>query len=692
MVTSANPTDHVNSVSFSLAEDLNGRAQPVEVGFGGYRYPGEVIVAAKWRPEYGEKLSGVSMFRMILLQSSNGPSSTEIADRRICVAIQAAQKPGGRRIRESGATYKLDKLGGSAVDSRWSAEADIRALRAVQENFVSASDPELSRFFTELVDYESEINESLASDSRDLWKSGTMVTSRLREGSAINPAQVFLLDSPESWLEVAAAHVVDSSRIAEHEDSAAAIFEDFRRGRLNRAKEQLRLVCGLRLEEATPLEGIRALLDGSDGEISGVELAELLIHELVFPPVIATFWVVAYALGNDSEIELMLADGGRQFVSSDNVSDREYNDFMFDQIVALSANKSNEWDAVLPFLQLITPYADSTRFGGGRISDASEFELQFAAVAERVRQTTPVMLSLEVAAGAVDRPLTRNAQRLIQVLSADSWLEYVSRARVVFGSVAALRDALAQAALHWTTVEVAPEIERAIYYLDQVEFGRVDHALAIERQLLRSRFELGSLVANPLSWLSLRDEFERWRFEYRRAYLEDHALKLENNRTVLTKIERANKRVRQVGLLEGVEVIRPTEDDYDDQLSERWFEAIQSFGVCVNEGSEIRLVDEPVCPDCHGRLGQSTNHTDILDMISEIDRIFGGYRDRLTVVASDLVLKSPNPDRLQGLFRLNSAGDLSDLANVLDDKVISFLNELFGKSSENADDWTSPHS
>ena len=27
------------------------------------------------------------------------------------------------------------------------------------------------------------------------------------------------------------------------------------------------------------------------------------------------------------------------------------------------------------------------------------------------------------------------------------------------------------------------------------------------------------------------------------------------------------------------------------------------------------------------------------------------------------------------------AGDLFDLANILDDKVISFLNELFGKSS-----------
>ena len=58
-------------------------------------------------------------------------------------------------------------------------------------------------------------------------------------------------------------------------------------------------------------------------------------------------------------------------------------------------------------------------------------------------------------------------------------------------------------------------------------------------------------------------------------------------------------------------------------------------------------------------------------------------------------MNSPETDKLVSLFRLNSIGDLSNLANVLDDKVISFLNELFGKPSEssgNIDDWTSHHS
>ncbi len=82
-------------------------------------------------------------------------------------------------------------------------------------------------------------------------------------------------------------------------------------------------------------------------------------------------------------------------------------------------------------------------------------------------------------------------------------------------------------------------------------------------------------------------------------------------------------------------------------------------------------------------------------MISEIERLFSGYRDRLATIVSKLVLDSPDTDKLVSLFRLNSSGDLSDLANVLDDKVISFLNNLFGKpgnTSGSNEDWASPHS
>ncbi|MCZ6538661.1 MAG: hypothetical protein O6922_02390 [Chloroflexi bacterium] len=118
------------------------------------------------------------------------------------------------------------------------------------------------------------------------------------------------------------------------------------------------------------------------------------------------------------------------------------------------------------------------------------------------------------------------------MLSVESWPQYVAAAREEFGSVGALGAALIDAAHQWAAVEYVADIERTVYYLDQVEFGRVDHALAVEHRVLRSRFDLRVLVESPQRWRALRDEFERWRQEYRKAYLEDHSLRQERDRAL----------------------------------------------------------------------------------------------------------------------------------------------------------------
>jgi hypothetical protein len=683
-------------VPFSFAEDLFGTAQPVGVQLGGFKYPGEVIVAAKWEPRLGEPLAGVSMFRVVLLQSSTGPDSNELVDKRICVAVQADSAQGGTGrddtsgLAEARSIYNVADAGahnGNGTDTveKSDAEADVLSLREVRKNYVTANDPELNRLVSALVEHETKVNGSLIGNSHELWKSGEIVVSSKLDAEGIEARQIFLLSEPESWIEVVAIALLTKSNLFPTGVTSTEIFDELRLGRVKSAKEKLRLICGLYLSEPTPIDTMSVMLDSLGRRtdpvlsriISGEELTDLLIHKLMYPPEIALLWVIAAALEFGAEIELERQSGERQYVSGEYIFEFQFKDVSFERISVLRADKSDNWDAVLPFLQLVSPHTFSTRYGGGRESDAQDFTLQLASVHDRIRQALPIMQSLEVATGSIDRPLTRNSTTLLNALGASSWQEYVSQARNVFGSVAALRKMLSDAALHWATVESAPEIERAIYYLDQAEFGRIDHVLAVERQLLRSRFDLQFLIEAPTNWLSIRDEFERWRQDYRRAYLEDHAEKQEYNLLIAQKIEQASERVEQIELLSRIDAIRI---ESEVSPAELWSETIMTFTVCDFDGSEILLIDEPVCVECRGRLGQPTNHTDVTDMISEIDRIFLGYRDRLASVVSAQVLDSNNSDKLQSLFRLNSAGDLSDLANVLDDKVISFLNELFGKT------------
>ena len=632
------------------------------------------------------------MFRFVLLISSDGPSASEINDPRICVAVQASQNFKSNVVREHPTAYLVDTLGVPGKKLKPSFEADIRAIREVRENYAVIADYGLNKLSSALVEYESEINESLASESHSMWKSGQVISVSTTSNSESSANQIFVLDTPQSWIDIAAASMLTPTVSSSLEVTSETIYEELKLGHLKNAKDQLRQLCRIRLGEPLVTERIEALFEPDDEELVRLKFAALLLHDLGYPPDIAALWLIAFALEYDADIETINKSGYGAYISSDNIADLALTDISFSRFTAVQREKSTEWNAVLPFLKLIVPHANETRFGGGRATDAEEFDIQLQAVAKRIRTAYPVMQSLEIAAVAIDRPLTSNDQRLIKVLGTFSWLDFVVQARQVFGSVPALRSALSAAALRWAAIDSAPEIEHTIYYLDRVEFGRIDHSLAIERQLLRSRFDLKTVIESPSQWWSIQDDFQRWRQDYRRAYLEDHAQKQEQNKQLQQKISSTTKQVEQIELFEQIGAIRLGDMN---ELPKLWDETIRPLMVCEYGGAEIRLIDGPVCPECRGRLGQPPNHVDIADMISEIERLFIGYRDRLAAVVSNLVLNSPDTDKLVSLFRLNSAGDLSDLANVLDDKVISFLNNLFGKPGDTSgsnEDWASPHS
>ena len=730
MVASTHPSGHsIAHAPFSFADDQLDRAQPVRVTLSGFEHPGEVIVAGRWRAEFGRPLSGVSMFRLVLLDSTGAPTPDEIMDDRICVA---APRVSGDRIGETKATYfvRASERGPDGQNGRSPripdgtrlSATDFRILREVRRSYITSNDPGLGRLASALATYESQVNASVAADLHEMWKSGVIVTSRQRAesqaGPGIQPDELFLLGDPESWIESVAAALGVSVIPGTSSDQAAPgqIYNELQTGRLAAAREHLRELCRIRIDEPTPVDRIDVCIRRGGGEVSGDGLVQLLVHELRYPPAIASLWLVSYALDRGAELVLCEAGGPegagqggtgarreplREYLSGNTISEFDFDVDLIARIENLRSEKSDAWDAVLPFLKLIAPQANFTAFGGGRDSDATEFELQLATLHSRMQQASPAMFQLEIAVGATDRPLTRNATRLNDLLSVVSWREYVAMAREKFGSVGVLKAALIDAAHQWAAVEYAPDIERTVCYLDQVEFGRIDHALAVEHRGLRSRFDLPALIESPHRWRALRDEFERWRQEYRKAYLEDHSQRQARDRILRDQIERTTRRVLQIDQFERINVLRDglrggphdglPEGSLDD-IPARWNRVAGPFQVCDRDGSDIQLIDGPACPGCQGRLGQAANHADVVELITEVDRAFERYRDHLAVVVSDLVLNSETSDRLQKLFRLNSAGDLSDLANVLDDKVISFLNELFGNASGNLDDWTLPHS
>jgi hypothetical protein len=125
-------------VPFSFAKDLIGRPQPVIAMIGGFDYPGEVVVADTWQSEFGEQLSGVTMFRLVLLQSQLSPSPREISDTRIIVAVQASDPTKLNRIGESRSNYIIES---QSAETEQNTETEIRSIREVRASYAAVPDP-----------------------------------------------------------------------------------------------------------------------------------------------------------------------------------------------------------------------------------------------------------------------------------------------------------------------------------------------------------------------------------------------------------------------------------------------------------------------------------------------------------------------------------------------------------------------
>ena len=67
---------------------------------------------------------------------------------------------------------------------------------------------------------------------------------------------------------------------------------------------------------------------------------------------------------------------------------------------------------------------------------------------------------------------------------------------------------------------------------------------------------MATLIESPHRWRALRDEFERWRQVYRKAYLQDHASRQGRARELRGRIERTARRVVQLDRFERIEALR----------------------------------------------------------------------------------------------------------------------------------------
>ena len=138
-------------------------------------------------------------------------------------------------------------------------------------------------------------------------------------------------------------------------------------------------------------------------------------------------------------------------------------------------------------------------------------------------------------------------------------------------------------------------------------------------------------------------------------------------------MERAEQQLAAVERLGQIPELGPPPDP---SLRDRWQQLSEAVTACPAREEEIALADHPWCTSCGARLGVQFTYDDVEEVIAEIERLLAGYNERLSSAAVRDILAGRRREEVEKVLAIVAAGDISALAGVLDDDVVSFLSEF----------------
>lgn len=653
-------TSYSPEIQIRFDSEFFRQVQHVTVSVHGFDYPGEVIVAPQWDPQFGTALSGISMFRLVLLTAYSAEINSSSLASGVGVAVPGINAPYARESTEVSYLSHTDRI-----------DQQLTTLRETRSEYSAGVQQFDSVLLSAISKSESQLNEAMAQRHLEGWRTGFILTSD-NESTTANAARMFVTNEPAAWVEYAI------SKFSPHRITGTAeIFlhasNQINDGKVDRALPGLVAASGIFHGDPTPLDHLNELLERSVESVSAEEIRTLLLREFSFPPLVANVWLAAWICTQELEVRLDSSVNGSKVVSRHTLPRLPEQFSLIGDAKAVTRSPSASWDGSLEWLRVIWPNAVGSNFGGGRPSDFSEFELQVESHRNRLSVCSSSMFGLEFAAGATERPLTRIHGPLQKVLDHDKWAEFIDAAIQEFKTVDAFRKAMEQIEFQWLAVEFAAETQMALEYIAQCEFGREDHAIALEARFLRDQMDLSTLVQNQEIWKSLSERFTHWKLDYSRAYRQFHSEYQREAVATRTRLTAVRQKVVALYHLNRIDVIAdPSLSQFDDRLPQ----INSELNIC-GESFVDTLDAVPLCSECGVRLGSPvpSHHVDLIEQ--EVESLFEKYVSRLREALANLVLESIEPDKLKTLIRLNQSGDLSGLVQSLDNKTVGFINELF---------------
>ena len=650
--------------------------QPWTVTHRGLEYPGEAIVAEMVDPAWGQPLHGDVCFRIVLYTVPRRIPAGQIRDPRIAMAVP-------RR---------------SADPTRTGLTRELQAIREARVRYLAGPDPELRAVGGSMAEQEASLGDELARREALSYAQGRIYS---HSSTTVAASEVFVEPSANSWVEGLTHRIFQQAYPDlpfEHGEFPATLtaggIQEIYSGLFQGDHEAIDIAAafgpalGLATRSAPTrfdatgckaVDVIEGELATRGGEAPAGELLELLCAEYGLNWALSTLYLLAYVRREHAEVELRPShpvshrNGGpflSDRISSDLLPDLSFTPSIGDHLGLCRSQGALSWNAVVPYASLLVEGLELAQ-------DPNEISEQegrlLAALGEMGRRVDASRQAMSTLADALNEDVSGAFSTLdrLEVLSAAAgYRGFHAVALDSFDGPSDLSMALDLYRRLDQLSTLVPRITRRRRYLDDMALGREHGELKVKRDSLAARTGLNSLLEDPSLWDSVEESYRQLLQEYTELYLSHHSQYHQDAVELTSFLERLGPQVEALASFNEVaEFGGPLAAD----VPERFSAAMATVKACAASEAEVSLEAAPACLQRQLRLDEDISRRETALVFRDTERAMRVYNRRLSSEGVARILAHPTKEQLEKFVALVQVGDLSALANVLDDEVIEFL-------------------
>jgi hypothetical protein len=359
-------------------------------------------------------------------------------------------------------------------------------------------------------------------------------------------------------------------------------------------------------------------------------------------------------------------------VTWDLLSEVEFSEPLFRSLGMLVLEPSPTWTTMIPYVAALIKGLSPDSDDDGLSVTEQDLMRCTSEMGEEVAETRSALAGFAETfpnSGEIASDLLKDLHELSSVADQDG---FYAAARERFGSPSGFGKALEEFSRTRRLAYLVDEITRAKVYLGSMSFGKHNRDLALERDSVEARIDLGSLHMNPSLWGALEVSISRLKERYARTYWAHHVHYYRGASSLRIELE---AREARVNALVRFNEISDLGTPVGAEVQSSYTKLVASLRRCSADGGEA-LDSVPYCQDCRLPLAEDTPTEATDGLFDAMDGAMREYNRRLSSQAVRQVLANQSKEQLEKFINLPQVADPSALEYALDEDVIEFLRQF----------------